>query len=80
MHNSQGLTLEQARTLAFGVLAVPAIHARTTLLFVSQAGCGRICLHLLAALRAGHWRWHLAGVGREMELMLGVPALQLQRL
>jgi hypothetical protein len=21
----------------------------------------------VAALRAGHWRWHLAGIGREIE-------------
>ncbi|MEJ0090037.1 MAG: hypothetical protein WDM80_09875 [Limisphaerales bacterium] len=26
---------------------------------------GRSCLHLAAALRGGHWRWHLAGIRRE---------------
>jgi len=27
---------------------------------------GRVCLHLAAAARSGHWRWHLAGIKREM--------------
>ncbi len=34
-------------------------------LHLSQSGWGRSCLHLAAAMRAGHWRWHLAGIGRE---------------
>jgi hypothetical protein len=36
-------------------------------LYLSQERWGRVCLHLVAALRAGHWRWHLAGIGREIE-------------
>ena len=35
-------------------------------LCLSQMRMGRVCLHLVAALRAGHWRWHLAGIEREM--------------
>jgi hypothetical protein len=33
---------------------------------LSQKCWGRSCLHLAAAMRAGHWRWHFAGIGREM--------------
>ena len=36
-------------------------------LYLSQERWGRVCLHFVAALRAGHWRWHLAGIGREIE-------------
>jgi hypothetical protein len=36
-------------------------------LYLSQERWGRVCLHVAAALRAGHWRWHLAGIGREFE-------------
>jgi hypothetical protein len=35
-------------------------------LYLSQNGWGRSCLHLAAAMRAGHWRWHFAGIGREI--------------
>jgi hypothetical protein len=35
-------------------------------LYLSQRSMGRSCLHLAAALRAGHWRWHLAGIRREI--------------
>jgi len=35
-------------------------------LYLSQRCWGRSCLHLAAAMRAGHWRWHLAGIGREI--------------
>jgi hypothetical protein len=31
-----------------------------------QERWGRVCLHFVAALRAGHWRSHLAGIGREI--------------
>ena len=31
---------------------------------------GRIALHLICALRAGHWRWHCAGIRREMPLLM----------
>ena len=36
-------------------------------LYLSQERWGRVCLHLVAALRAGHWGWHLAGIGREIK-------------
>ena len=36
-------------------------------LYLSQERWGRVCLHVVAALRAGRWGWHLAGIGREME-------------
>jgi hypothetical protein len=36
-------------------------------LSLSQERWGRVCLHFVAALRAGHWRWHLAGIGREID-------------
>lgn len=29
---------------------------------------GRMALHLAAALRDRKWRWHLAGIGREVRL------------
>ena len=35
--------------------------------YLSQERWGRVCLHFVAALRAGHWRWHLVGIGREIE-------------
>jgi hypothetical protein len=35
-------------------------------LYLSQRCWGRSCLHLAAALRVGHWRWHLAGIRREI--------------
>ena len=34
--------------------------------YLCQRCWGRSCLHLTAALRAGHWRWHLAGIRREI--------------
>jgi len=37
--------------------------------YISQKGWGRSCLHLVAAFRAGHWRWHLAGIRREIGFM-----------
>jgi hypothetical protein len=33
---------------------------------LSQSAWGRSCLHLAAALRTGRWRWHLAGIRREI--------------
>ena len=41
--------------------------ARATALESSQERWGRVRLHLVAAVRAGHWGWHLAGIGREIE-------------
>ena len=35
-------------------------------LYLSQRCWGRSCLHLAAAMRAGHWRWHFTGIGREI--------------
>ena len=37
-------------------------------LYLSQSGWGRSWLHLVAALQAGHWRWHLAGIRREYQV------------
>ncbi|SPE61823.1 hypothetical protein SBV1_770021 [Verrucomicrobia bacterium] len=31
-----------------------------------QTRSGRALLHLAAALRAGHWSWHVAGISREV--------------
>jgi hypothetical protein len=39
-------------------------------LYLSQKCWGRSCLHLVSAMRAGHWRWHFAGIGREMHFTL----------
>ena len=36
-------------------------------LYLIQECCGRVCLHFEAALRAGHWGWHIAGIGREIK-------------
>ena len=36
-------------------------------LYLSNKSWGRSCLHLAAALRGGHWRWHLAGIRREIQ-------------
>jgi hypothetical protein len=36
-------------------------------LYLSQQHWGRMCLHVAVALRAGHWGWHLAGIGREIK-------------
>ena len=41
--------------------------ARARALESSQERLGRMRLHLIAAVRAGHWGWHLAGIAREME-------------
>jgi len=35
-------------------------------LYLSQRCWGRSCLHLAAALHRGHWRWHFAGIRREI--------------
>jgi len=42
------------------------MEGKTMKLYLSQTRWGRACLHMMAALHAGHWRWHLAGIGREM--------------
>jgi hypothetical protein len=41
--------------------------ARASALESNQECWGRVRLHLAAAMRAGHWGWHLAGIGREIE-------------
>jgi hypothetical protein len=43
------------------------MEGKTMALYFSQERWGRVWLHLVAALRAGHWGWHLAGIGREIE-------------
>ena len=45
------------------------MEGKTMALYLSQERWGRVCLHFVAALRAGHWRWHLAGIGREIEFI-----------
>ena len=35
-------------------------------LYFVQTRSGRALLHLAAALRAGHWRWHATGIVREL--------------
>jgi hypothetical protein len=37
-------------------------------LYLSKKRWGRSCLHVVAALHHGHWRWHLAGIRRESAL------------
>jgi hypothetical protein len=37
--------------------------------YLSQKRWGRSCLHLAAAMRTGHWRWHFAGIEREIHFM-----------
>jgi hypothetical protein len=44
-----------------------ATEGETMAGYLSQEHWGRVCLHCAAALRAGHWGWHLAGIKREME-------------
>jgi hypothetical protein len=34
--------------------------------YMVQTRSGRALLHLAAALRAGHWSWHVAGIIREV--------------
>jgi hypothetical protein len=49
--------------------AVPgqgSTKAKNMSFYLSQRCWGRSCLHLAAALRASHWRWHFAGIGREI--------------
>jgi hypothetical protein len=36
--------------------------------YMVQFWWGRALLHLAAALRAGHWSWHLAGIIRELRI------------
>jgi hypothetical protein len=43
------------------------MKGKTMALYLIQEHWGRVCLHFVAALRAGHWRWHFAGIGREIE-------------
>jgi hypothetical protein len=43
------------------------MEGKSMAFYLSQERWGRVCLHFLAALRAGHWRWHLAGIEREIE-------------
>ena len=49
------------------MIGQPAMESKTMALYFSQERWGRVCLHFVAAVRAGHWRWHLAGIKREIE-------------
>jgi len=51
------------------VIGQPAMECKTMARYLSQERWGWVCLHVMAALRAGHWGWHLAGIGREIECM-----------
>jgi hypothetical protein len=42
------------------------MEGKTMALYLIRERWGRVWLHAMAALRSGHWRWHLAGIGREM--------------
>jgi hypothetical protein len=44
-----------------------ATQGQALALSLSEERWGRVFLHFVAALRAGHWSWHFAGIGREME-------------
>lgn len=35
-------------------------------LYLSRFHLGRMLLHALCAVRRGHWKWHLAGIQREI--------------
>lgn len=40
--------------------------ARTRQMKLATSWTGRIALHLLVALKAGHYRWHWQGIVREL--------------
>ena len=42
-------------------------------LYLCERCWGRSCLHLAAALRGGHWRWHLTGIRREIHFKKPMP-------
>lgn len=42
-------------------------------LYLCQRRWGRSCLHLAAALRDGHWIWHLTGIRREIDFKKALP-------
>jgi hypothetical protein len=54
------------------VKTAPAVYGQETTevknmsRYLSQRCWGRSYLHLAAAMRGGHWHWHLAGIRREM--------------
>lgn len=43
------------------------------ILYLSQKCWGHSCLHLAAALHSGHWRWHFAGIKREIHFTRTLP-------
>ena len=49
------------------MISQPAIEDKTMTLYLSQKRWGRVGLHFVAAVRGGHWGWHLAGIRREIE-------------
>jgi hypothetical protein len=42
-------------------------------MYLCERCWGRSCLHLVAALRGGHWRWHLTGIRREIHFKKATP-------
>jgi hypothetical protein len=55
-----------ANRIAYCVIGQPDMEGKTMALYLMQERWGRVCLHFGAALRAGHWGWHFAGIGREI--------------
>jgi len=62
------------RSVAPTAVVRTAIEEEVMARYLIQEWWGRVCLHLVAALRAGHWRWHLAGIGREFECLRLQPS------
>ena len=56
----------QERETAPAVSGQESTEVKNMSLYVSQRCWGRSCMHLTAAMRAGHWRWHFAGIEREI--------------
>jgi hypothetical protein len=51
----------QERETAPAVSGQESTEVKNMSLYVSQRCWGRSCMHLTAAMRAGHWHWHFAG-------------------
>jgi hypothetical protein len=56
----------QNRETAPAVWGQKSTEIKNMSLYLSQRRWGRSYLHLAAAMRAGHLRWHFAGIGREV--------------
>ena len=58
---------DQAQSSVYGAKATGFVThiARGLQLQLVASGWGRITLHLLVALKTGHYLWHLQGIARE---------------